>query len=195
MTTTPRNTCNQKCGNCSGNGKRTTKTCESPTGRTCGIKCDRKAAHGDDNVCDLGWRPVKAIKKVDKEAVMAFKFPALVARIQKDLKLSRADAEILFRDLLMFLYLCGAHRNQSFSPPHLIDEAWHTFIIFTQDYMRFCGTHFGYYLHHAPFTINHRPSKDGKPIRPFAYRAFGKLSRFWPRSGPEDCEQCAPSHD
>lgn len=31
-----------------------------------------------------------------------------------------------------------------------IDEMWHEFILFTQDYMDFCQQYFGEYLHHLP---------------------------------------------
>ena len=32
----------------------------------------------------------------------------------------------------------------------LIDELWHTFILFTNDYRKFCDTTVGEYIHHDP---------------------------------------------
>ena len=29
---------------------------------------------------------------------------------------------------------------------------WHTFILFSRPYMKFCDTYFGFYIHHAPTT-------------------------------------------
>ena len=37
-----------------------------------------------------------------------------------------------------------------FSSMKEIDDVWHTFILFTKDYTRFCHQYFGHYLHHQP---------------------------------------------
>ena len=34
----------------------------------------------------------------------------------------------------------------------IIDEMWHSFILFTDSYHEFCEKNFGAYLHHFPFT-------------------------------------------
>jgi hypothetical protein len=35
-------------------------------------------------------------------------------------------------------------------PLRLLDEMWHTFILFTREYTDYCQKHFGRYIHHAP---------------------------------------------
>ena len=34
----------------------------------------------------------------------------------------------------------------------LLDEMWHTFILFTMDYQKFCKQYFGFYINHSPTT-------------------------------------------
>ena len=34
----------------------------------------------------------------------------------------------------------------------IIDEMWHMFILFTEDYYNFCNKYFGHYIHHLPET-------------------------------------------
>ena len=33
-----------------------------------------------------------------------------------------------------------------------IDDMWHTFLLFTKDYMYFCSKYLGQYFHHSPTT-------------------------------------------
>lgn len=35
-----------------------------------------------------------------------------------------------------------------------IDNMWHTFLLFTKDYMSFCDKYFKCYIHHNPFDKN-----------------------------------------
>jgi hypothetical protein len=46
-----------------------------------------------------------------------------------------------------------------------VDEVWHTFILFTRDYSRFCEEVFGFYLHH-------HPGLDSQPIGPEPRKRF-----------------------
>jgi hypothetical protein len=114
--------------------------------------------------------------------VLVYRFPPLVERLKNELNLSHKDAEQLFKDMLMFLYICGTNTAQSrYSPPPMIDEAWHNFIMFTKEYAKFCEDHFGHFLHHNPFTKENRAAmkKLVVPIIPIARRTFGKLSSNW----------------
>jgi len=61
-----------------------------------------------------------------------------------------------------------------------VDAVWHTFILFTKDYAKFCQEAFGFFLHH-------QPSIPSQPIDPSARRRFveayrqefGELPRIW----------------
>ncbi|MDB5259275.1 MAG: hypothetical protein JWO73_483 [Candidatus Taylorbacteria bacterium] len=127
-----------------------------------------------------------------REEVMAYRFPPLVERLQEELKLSKREANRLFKDMLMFLYICGTNTGKhGYSPSPMIDEAWHTFIIFTREYAKFCNEHFGYFIHHNPFTKENRAVEAAKvtPIAPVARRIFGKLSGNW-EGKKANCDRC-----
>jgi len=62
--------------------------------------------------------------------VLQYQNSAVVARIAKDLTLTQTEAEQLFRDTLMFLWL--AAKFGGVVPPPQIDEGWHAFILFTK---------------------------------------------------------------
>src|SRR4029078_5348421 len=57
-----------------------------------------------------------------------------------------------------------------------IDWMWHTFLLFTLDYARFCDRYFGFFLHHIP-----NEDEEGQPIDDALFRAtierqFGLVS-------------------
>ena len=81
-----------------------------------------------------------------------------------DNKLSSKDA---FREMLKFLWCAEKLRRDKQADPantdldftfflhhemREIDDMWHTFILFTKDYMEFGMRYFGHYVHHAPTT-------------------------------------------
>lgn len=49
-----------------------------------------------------------------------------------------------------FMYLTVIVPNFELAPTKPIDEYWHTFILFTQQYHAFCQTMSGRYIHHKP---------------------------------------------
>jgi hypothetical protein len=51
-------------------------------------------------------------------------------------------------------FICGIHVEMK-----EMDDMWHTFLLFTQDYMWFCKKYFGKYLHHAPTLHGERLDK------------------------------------
>ncbi len=70
-------------------------------------------------------------------------------------------------ELLKFFWLLNHRKEASMSDPnnqdlqfhcamhremHEIDDMWHTFLLFTQDYAEFSMNYFGYFLHHSPNT-------------------------------------------
>ncbi|MBI1859496.1 MAG: hypothetical protein HYR96_01085 [Deltaproteobacteria bacterium] len=74
-------------------------------------------------------------------------------------------AEDLFQSMLKYLWVSQKHgdeRRRSPDDPALdfvlvmheemraIDNMWHNFILYTQDYTEFCHSYFGEYLHHQP---------------------------------------------
>jgi hypothetical protein len=87
------------------------------------------------------------------------------------------EATARTRELKRYLAL-GAQLGELPMLSPEIDEAWHTFLLFTREYEEFCRTHFGQFLHHHP-----GPSEpDSVTPEQFvaAYReTFGKLPPIW----------------
>lgn len=77
----------------------------------------------------------------------------LVNRIVKDEDMERSLAERIMDQALGFLKFGADHPDQSFSPSPLVDIGWHTFILYTREYMAFCQRVAGAYIHHSPNDI------------------------------------------
>jgi hypothetical protein len=91
------------------------------------------------------------------KTVLRYRNPAIVERFRNELPVTRREAEQIWRETLKWLWFCGTRPKDSGSAELLtsmiiVDEMWHTFVLFTREYTEFCQRHFGRYLHHAPST-------------------------------------------
>lgn len=104
----------------------------------------------------------------DLDIILAYKHPAVVRRFQKDFPEKANMAEELFSDLLRFFFASKKHSIERERLPckdsldfifimdeemREIDQIWHIFLLYTQDYMDFCDKYFGEYLHHQPDIV------------------------------------------
>jgi hypothetical protein len=65
--------------------------------------------------------------------------------------LSAAEQELVFTALGDYFRVCLlARKSMAAMPSQIVDEAWHEFILFTQNYHDFCLQAFGRFLHHTP---------------------------------------------
>jgi hypothetical protein len=138
-------------------------------------------------------------KTISLNAVMGYTHPGLVERLQDKLTITEPEALELFNDMKRFLYLCSIS-EASLAPSPLIDEAWHHFILFTQDYAGFCDHYIGRFIHHYPKTRYERSSSDRSSAlrtRELTLAVFGTdVSRNWGFNAPrtESANECeAPS--
>ncbi len=82
----------------------------------------------------------------------------VILRFQETWYLPIEEVEDLFTETIKWLWLIAANHDQHkgalnlaiSQSTKLIDEMWHTFILFTKDYQDFCDRYIGYYLHHRP---------------------------------------------
>ncbi|MDI9358954.1 MAG: hypothetical protein QM528_08400 [Phycisphaerales bacterium] len=90
-------------------------------------------------------------------------------------QVSKKEAKRLFRETKKFIWLCKLSmiKNELLSKNKkikividnnllIIDEMWHSFILFTKDYTNFCVNYFGHYIHHAPTTKKERLAFEKK---------------------------------
>jgi hypothetical protein len=124
--------------------------------------------------------------------VMGYRNEAVTQRIAKDLGLDAKSSEVLFKDMLRFLYISQATNIRPISPPKMIDEAWHTFIIYTKDYAEFCEHYFGRFIHHRPYRPGEKPETgSGNNCLMLAKLFFGKaLSANWGIAQNSSCDEC-----
>ncbi|MHB1769713.1 MAG: glycine-rich domain-containing protein [Minisyncoccota bacterium] len=124
-----------------------------------------------------------------------YQHPILLNKIQMELGITRAEAEILFEDVKRFLALCVT-TPQPLAPTKTLDQGWHTFILFTKEYGQFCKDYCGRYVHHQP-EDPFAEAKDYDSIprtRELARVVFGDLSLNWQGpSGKTEAADCCPS--
>jgi len=146
--------------------------CAAACTKDCGGDRSRSAgSHAED----IPWRGICVAE------VMAFKFEPLVDRLIEKSGWTRRYAEEVVNEMKRFLYLCGTSNDGPFAPSTPIDEAWHAFILFTEDYENFCKEFFGRFIHHRPRRKGEPAAKvDRARLTLFAARAhFGHLSAIW----------------
>lgn len=63
---------------------------------------------------------------------------------------------------------------------HRVDKLWHSFILFTPQYQRFCEDVMGFFVHHQPRTSKTPVSDEAIQNFVDAYRRrYGSLDPFW----------------
>lgn len=118
------------------------------------------------------------------EQVSAYEHPNLIERMVEKEGMEKEDAVALFGDLKRFLYLCMRNDTQKpLAPTEMIDTIWHNFILFTEDYRKFCEKYFNGFIHHRPLTSAEVSASDGSMVRntrEFAELMLGAdLSENW----------------
>jgi len=86
------------------------------------------------------------------EIAERFDFSPVLARYRREHGFSQAVAEDHRRELVRFLAMCATAGRHGcvYGMMGVVDELWHTFVIFTREYARFCDEVAGRFLHHVP---------------------------------------------
>ncbi len=93
-----------------------------------------------------------------KARLLRYRNQRVIDKFLEQYRLERREAEQLFEDMLLFLWLAsrsltgprGTPLLGVLEPHALMDEMWHTFILHTREYERFCRRFFGRTIHHDP---------------------------------------------
>jgi hypothetical protein len=113
---------------------------------------------------------------------MAYQHPRLIERLEERLGMTNAEAREKFADLKRFLYLCAVSA-ESLAPTEQIDEVWHNFMLYSEDYARFCDTLCGGMIHHRPWNKAEVAASDWSIVqrtRQLAEATYGaELSANW----------------
>ncbi|MEV0701671.1 hypothetical protein AB0I53_27675 [Saccharopolyspora sp. NPDC050389] len=94
-------------------------------------------------------------------------FDRLCRRITIDEGLDREFADRIMDQALAFLGACAEFPGNRLAPSKPVDIGWHTFILYTKDYARFCQRVAGHFMHHVPQDVPGAPdhSKDPASVR------------------------------
>lgn len=103
---------------------------------------------------------------------LAFEAPYVVERLVKDRVVgSVAEGEELFNEAKRYLVLSEVHRDLGVGMYSVrVDEAWHAFILYTDQYSQFCRKYFGKYIGHAP--TNAPDDDDLEPAKDLSFEEF-----------------------
>jgi hypothetical protein len=121
---------------------------------------------------------------------LSFEAPYVVERLVKDRVVdSVSDGERLFTEAKRYLVLSEANPEADVGMYSVrVDEAWHTFLLYTDQYTQFCERFFGRYIGHAPTNAppdeahdrEHRPELTFCEFRERYEALFGEpLPDFW----------------
>ncbi len=84
------------------------------------------------------------------DQISLFDFTQVKARYVKEGNLSPQEAEATLQELKRWFTLCALHPEKTYATGGQVDAMWHTFILFTRDYARFCEDIAGAFIHHTP---------------------------------------------
>jgi hypothetical protein len=91
-----------------------------------------------------------------------FRNESVILRFQSENGLSYKESVLIFKDLLYFLWLTNwaKQQNQKKVPNKvfigirssllILDEMWHTFVLYSRSYEKFCKDFFGQHIYHNP---------------------------------------------
>ncbi|MCP3750486.1 hypothetical protein [Pseudomonas sp. SBB6] len=97
------------------------------------------------------------LKVASLHDVLQYQNSDITLKFCKEWDVSRSEADDIFTETKKFLYLAAHCQTECFTvsiyqPLQVIDEMWHTFLQFTDQYYHFCEHYMGGFLHHFPFT-------------------------------------------
>jgi hypothetical protein len=101
---------------------------------------------------------VEAVRIRSLEDVLAYRNDLVLDSFTSKFDIDREEAEKIFVEVLRWLWYMAATEPTTDNPEahgidepmFIIDEMWHTFILVTRAYTKFCHDMFGRYIHHSP---------------------------------------------
>ena len=108
--------------------------------------------------------------------ILSYRAPFLIEKLLKDAIVENAEeGEQLFAEVKRWMLLVYADKSKIWEMySFLIDEVWHQFILFTDEYMKFCNFYLGSYFPHYP---GNAPGNDEKDQLIGSFNEFQQLYR------------------
>lgn len=121
------------------------------------------------------------------EQTLSYANAAVVERICHDLGVDEIEGEQIFRETKRWLWTAARHhhdwmegnasdRSLVITPAlAIIDEGWHTFLLFSASYEAFCLEHFEAFVHHTPEPKRRSSGDDDGAARALLRRQMSYL--------------------
>lgn len=98
------------------------------------------------------------------EELTRYQHEGVIGKFRDEWDVEETQALDIFSEMKKFLYVSEYAQKQCIEfeidePILMIDKMWHQFILFTNDYDKFCNHFFGKMLHHMPFCSAHLTQK------------------------------------
>jgi hypothetical protein len=113
---------------------------------------------------------------------LAYRNPDVPAKFRERWAVSADEADELFTECkrVLFVKYVSEDRGRHFVLDHAlraVDEMWHTFLLFTEEYAAYCDRVFGRFLHHHPTTpADHERAREELRSNPDAVRRVTEKS-------------------
>jgi hypothetical protein len=100
---------------------------------------------------------------------LAYQAPFLIEKLLKEhIVETSEEGEALFAEVKKYLVLARSDNSKIWQMYSLrIDEAWHQFILFTNEYIDFCERFFGGYVPHSPSNAPESKTMDPAEVSTF----------------------------
>lgn len=118
-----------------------------------GVSISQKWLDTSERPTSVAIFPQKVRQSCTVAMVTDYRNKDVLARIKAELGVTIEKANELYADLMKFLWLAAVSPEPQIVPSPIIDDCWHCFVLFTQDYSDFCQNFFGGFLHHAPVRV------------------------------------------
>lgn len=120
--------------------------------------------------------------------VLSYQNEVVISRYERDYPNSKIPGKTVFTELLKYIWLGCKHSfdcrlNPTDETLHFnctvhkemkeIDNMWHTFLLFTREYQRFCHEYLeGVFFHHEPATKRVKPTKEKYELELSRYLSY-----------------------
>lgn len=133
-----------------------------------------------------------AVKVCSLSKALSYQNDDVVYRFTQLYNISFEDANEIFGETKKWLWLTAQARAHGITTQLsikdallIVDEMWHNFILFTDDYSHYCFDHFGYFLHHKPakqsarsqYQKSHSPEKLSPDPKQFTQKQITSLKQ------------------
>lgn len=103
-------------------------------------------------------------KSIDVQELKKYHNEDVIRRFMDNYDIDYQTSLDIFQELKKFFYLLHLYGDKIFMNEYMfvLDEMWHTFLMYTDEYYRFCNTYFGRLLAHTPASYKEKTEIDHK---------------------------------